>query len=179
MRSPEKHTESILGLGHEASSHAQGLDDVPEQSKRGLIPVWAAHKANNRTGPFAVGWPALYFVGDRSGKGEEDNLAAGIEHTAGYGSGGVEEGLGRSPAILRGSPHFPPALKVEVEALWGPDVLARLSYERSQAEGLQRWVVVVGSKSEVLMLNQTDRSRQEEPSFLLARHLGPGTRDCR
>ena len=47
----------------------------------------------------------------------EGNLAEHNEQIAGYDNGGVGEGLGRSPAILRGSPHFPLALKVEIDAL--------------------------------------------------------------
>ena len=59
-----------------------------------------------------------------AGKDAEDTLAEHRGHIDGHDSGGVGVGLGRSPAIRRGSPRFPPALKVETGARV-EDVLAR------------------------------------------------------
>lgn len=126
-----------------------------------------------------------YFEGDSSGRHVQKG-------SRGHNEGRVDcdivgGGLGRSPAILRESPHFPLVLKVGVGALEEEDALVhasdgagRMDDVRALAEAPPQ-MDVVGSKSEVLRLNRTDRSRQGKgrSNFRLAPRRDRSLRDFR
>ena len=145
-------------------------------------------RADNHKVPFAADQRERRFGEGTFGTDEdvEDHiLAEDIGDNAGYDSGGAGVGHGRSrPAILRGSPRFPPAQMVEIDELLQGGGLARSLYggdrvddERFQAGGLQQ-LDVADSKSEASTPNRMVRSRQT-PSFPPAPQRGRNTRDCR
>lgn len=78
----------------------------------------------SRKGPFAVGLRVRHLGQGRFDRREEEGTPAQSGHKDGYNAG---VGLGHSPAILRGSPHFQAAPMVVIFALWdeGGGVQAR------------------------------------------------------
>lgn len=121
----EVHMENNLDLEHEVSSHDLSLDGGRARSKEEWAPEQMVDTGDTQKAPFAADRREPRSVEDTSDRHEEDNLVEGKGHIAGYGSGGVGVGLGRSPAILRESPRFLPAPRVEIGALLGEDALAR------------------------------------------------------
>lgn len=65
-------------------------------------------------GPFAAGLQVWHLEQDKFDKSEEEGSRGRSEHKDGY---NAVVGLGRSPAILRGNPHFQAAPTAVIDAL--------------------------------------------------------------
>jgi len=179
-----EHMESTLGREGEPSSHGPCLHDghvgsMMESALEQLVGMARNHKAQ-----FVADRQRQHFGWDIAGRHWEEGSPEHNGRRADHDIGGG--GLGRSPAILRESPRFPPALRVVHGALWGEDVHVRALYAagrrvagRVQVEALRQWDVA-GSMFEAVMLNRMAQSRQETPSFRLAPQPGSSMlRGCR
>ena len=139
----------------------------------------------NYRGPFAAGLRAWHLGQDRAGRCGEGSLEQSV-HTDGY---NVVVGLGHSPAILRGSPHFQVARMVVIDALWdeGGGAQARGIRDDGTMDVSLPPVValprkgVADWKSGALKRSPRDRSRQGIPrsNCRLALQPGQNNRDPR
>lgn len=138
--------ESILGFERGPSFRGLGLHDGHERSKKEWVQKQLVGRAKSRRAPFAVDLPLPRFGPGTFDRREEKDSPEHNGHRADYGTDGV--GLGRSPAIHRGSPRFPLALTAVIDALWEEGALARVLCDagkrgdgRAQVEALRQWDV--------------------------------------
>ena len=139
----------------------------------------------NHKGPFVAGLRVWHLEQGRFGRREGKGSQKYSEHKDGY---KVVVGLGRSPAIHRGSPHFqvdPMALIDALEDVGG-DAQARGICDDGKMDVLLLPVVglpqtgVFDGKSEVWMQNPRGQYLQERnpiASYRLAHQLGQSNRD--
>ena len=136
--------------------------------------------------PFAAGLRVWHWEQDRSDRREGEGIPGQSARKDGY---NVVVGLGRSPAILRGSPHFQVAPTAVTDALWdvGCDAQARgICCDEKMGVVLPPVVALLQNgvadwKFEVLMPNPRDRSHQDKPrsSYRLVLRRDQNTRDPR
>ena len=136
--------------------------------------------------PFAAGLRLWHLDQDRLDRREEKDSLGHSGQRDGY---NVVLGLGRSPATLRGSPHFQAAPTAVIDALLyvGCGAQAHEIRDDGRMDVVLPLVValpqkgVADSKFEVLMRNPRGRSHQGIPrsSCRLALQLDQSTRDPR
>ena len=178
--------ESTLHSEHGESYRDLALQDAHVRNKKARVHLQELGMGRSHKGPFAADLRVWRLEQDRFDKGEEEGSLGCIGHKDGY---NAVVGLGRSPAILRGSPHFQAAPKAAIDALEGVGGGA-------QARGIcddgkmdvvllpaaaPRQLGVADWRFEVATRNPRDRSRQGIPrsSCRLALQRGRNTRDRR
>ena len=139
----------------------------------------------NHKGPFVAGLRVWHSEQGRFDRREGKGSQRYSEHKDGY---NAVVGLGRSPAIHRGSPHFQADPMALIDALEdvGGDAQARGICDDGKMDVLLLPVVVlpqtgvVDGRFEVWMRNPRDQYLQDRnpiTSYRLAHQLGQGNRD--